>query len=193
MKVLKTNLKDVLVIEPDIYTDERGVFLETYVQKKYTALKIKANFVQDMLSDSNKGVIRGLHFQVKNPQGKLVQCIYGKIFDVVVDINPSSPTYRHFFSVELCSVSMRQVWIPPGYAHGFAVLSDGAMVTYKCTEYYDPSDERGIAWDDDEVNIAWPIKEPIISPKDKKYPSLRQFWMGKNCDDTNLSSAKLWM
>lgn len=167
MKVNKTKLKDCLIIQPEIFDDERGFFLETYHKKRYEQLAgIKFSFVQDNHSRSSRGVLRGLHFQKKKPQGKLVRVTKGKVFDVAVDIRKKSITYGKWQAVILSEDNKTQFWIPPGFAHGFCVLSDYADFEYKCTDFYDPLDEGCICWNDSSINIAWPIKNPIISKKD---------------------------
>lgn len=169
MNVLKTSLNDCLVIEPEVFGDERGFFYETFQAKKYSELAgINMNFVQDNHSRSSKGVLRGLHFQKQNPQGKLVRVVKGEVFDVAVDLRKSSSTYKKWTSVILSEENKKQFWVPPGFAHGFLVQSEYADFTYKCTEYYDPSDEGCIIWDDKELNISWPIENPILSNKDAK-------------------------
>lgn len=175
MKFITCELPGVVVIEPDVHRDPRGFFLETYHFEKYRANGVPDTFVQDNHSLSSRGTLRGLHFQVKNPQGKLVRVVEGVIWDVAVDIRPESPTFRQWFPVELSSSNFKQIYIPPGYAHGFCVLSETAQVEYKCTAVYDPSDERGIAYDDAELAIAWPIAEPLLSRRDSNNPTLAAF------------------
>jgi dTDP-4-dehydrorhamnose 3,5-epimerase len=167
MKIIETDLKGALIIEPDVYPDDRGFFFESYSIKKYSANGFDINFVQDNISKSVKGTIRGLHYQVGEfAQGKLCQVISGKVFDVAVDIRFGSPTFGKFFGVELSGENHRQFWLPPGFAHGFSVLSDEAIFMYKCTNYYSKKDERAILFNDAEIGIDWKVDTPIISPKD---------------------------
>lgn len=168
----ETILAGVIIIKPKTFFDDRGYFREQYHKHNYTQIGINADFVQDNFSRSSRGVIRGLHYQKRFPQGKLVSCLSGKILDVAVDIDPMSPTFRESVTVELTSVNGWQLWIPPGYAHGFSVLSDFADVSYKCTGFYDPSDEAGISWCDQGLAIDWIVEKPILSDKDAKLPSL---------------------
>lgn len=167
MKITPTSLPEVLLIEPDIYRDERGFFLETYHAEKYKAAGITTPFVQTNFSGSVKGVIRGLHMQVKRPQGKLVQVVHGEIFDVAVDARRGSPRFGQWTSVVLKGGTFVQCWIPPGFLHGFAVLSDTAHVQYLCTELYSASDEVGVKWNDPKLEIGWPIARPVLSKRDR--------------------------
>jgi dTDP-4-dehydrorhamnose 3,5-epimerase len=167
MKVEKTNLDGVLVIKPETFEDNRGFFLESFNEDKYAKEGIEYNFVQDNHSRSSKGVLRGLHFQKTKPQGKLVRVIRGMVYDVAVDIRLDSPTYGQWESVILSEENKTQFWIPPGFAHGFLVLSEIADFVYKCTDYYEPSDEHSLLWNDPDLNISWPIEEPKLSRKDK--------------------------
>ena len=167
MRVEKTNLDGVLVIKPEIFEDERGFFLESFNEDKYAKEGIEYNFVQDNHSRSSKGVLRGLHFQKTKPQGKLIRVVRGMVYDVAVDIRIDSPTYGQWESVILSEENKTQFWIPPGFAHGFLVLSDIADFEYKCTDYYEPSDERSLLWNDPDLNISWPIEDPKLSQKDK--------------------------
>ena len=167
MKVIKTKLRECLLLEPQVFSDERGFFLETFQQKKYSELAgINLNFVQDNFSRSSKGVLRGLHYQKKKPQGKLVRVVNGLVYDVAVDIRKNSKTFGQWVGVYLSDENKRQFWIPPGFAHGFVVLSDTADFEYKCTEYYDPSDEGSILWNDPNLKISWPVEKPKLSDKD---------------------------
>jgi dTDP-4-dehydrorhamnose 3,5-epimerase len=166
MKVIETHLEGVLIIEPDVFGDHRGFFLESYQKKRYQQAGINFDFVQDNHSRSSHGVLRGLHFQIKKPQGKLVSCTRGVVFDVAVDINPKSPTCGQYIGIELSEENHKQLWIPPGFAHGFCVISDFADFHYKCTDYYDPDDEGGLIWNDPDIAIDWPIIQPKLSPKD---------------------------
>ena len=174
MKISSTSLAGVKIIQPNVYKDQRGFFLESYKESEFLKNNINYNFVQDNRSRSTKKVLRGLHFQIKRPQGKLVSCTYGEIFDVVADINPRSHTYGQYLAVILSGENNKQLFIPPGYAHGFCVLSNKADIFYKCTEYYDPNDEGGVRWDDPLFNIEWPYDDPILSKKDKGYIFLRK-------------------
>ncbi|MCD6149216.1 dTDP-4-dehydrorhamnose 3,5-epimerase [bacterium] len=169
MKVIKTKIEGLLIIEPQVFGDERGFFLETYNQEKYKEAGIEYDFIQDNLSKSAKGVLRGLHYQV-NPfaQGKLVQVIQGAVLDVAVDIRFGSPTFGQYASVELNEKNKKQFWIPPGFAHGFISLKNDTIFSYKCTGLYNPESERGIAWNDPKLNIDWEIKNPTVSEKDGK-------------------------
>ncbi len=168
-------LPGVIVIEPDVYRDPRGFFLETYHAEKYRANGLPLAFVQDNHSLSAQGTLRGLHLQLRRPQGKLVRAIQGEIWDVAVDIRPESPTFRQWFAVVLSADNFKQLYIPPGYAHGFCVLSEVAQVEYKCTALYDPADERGVAYNDPELAVAWPISDPLLSNRDKANPTLADF------------------
>lgn len=175
MKVIETALNGVLIIEPRVFGDERGFFKETFSVERYRdQAGITLPFVQDNHSRSQQGVLRGMHFQRTRPQGKLVSVTRGAVYDVAVDINPASPTFGAYVGVELSDSNHRQLWIPPGYAHGFCVLSEIADFTYKCTDYYFPQDEGGLAWDCPEVAIAWPIQNPRLSDKDTQYPGLQE-------------------
>lgn len=176
MNIEQTSLKGVIIINHDVYEDQRGFFKETYQKNKFDEIGIKYDFVQDNFSFSNKNVIRGLHFQKLKPQGKLIWCPYGKVLDVVLDINPSSKTFGKHISVELESNIPLSIWVPPGYAHGFSVLSDSAMFCYKCTDFYNPDDEFGVRWNDKDLKIDWGINDPIISSKDDSFPSLKEYY-----------------
>ena len=167
MKVIKTKLKDCLIIKPQTFSDPRGFFLEVFQAQRYSdQVGIKAPFVQDNYSHSLRGVLRGLHFQKNKPQGKLVRVVQGEVFDVAVDIREDSATYGEWEAVILSGENKTQFWIPPGFAHGFLVLSDSADFEYKCTNYYDPSDEETLLWDDPDINIPWPNRHPVLSAKD---------------------------
>ena len=177
MKVFETALPGVRIIEPQVFHDARGDFLESFSARRYAEFAgITQAFVQDNVSRSTRGVLRGLHFQRTRPQGKLIQVIAGTIYDVTVDIDPGSPTFGHHVAVALSADDFRQIWIPPGYAHGFCVTSETAIFQYKCTDYYDPADEAGIAWDCPDLAIPWPTEAPILSDKDQHHPGLRA-WM----------------
>ena len=177
MNVVETSLPGVLIIDPEVFRDKRGFFLESFHKQRYAEVGVPGvdqEFVQDNHSQSNKKVLRGLHFQIKNPQGKLVSVSKGKVFDVVADVAPDSPNYRKWVGVELNEDNHRQLWIPPSYAHGFCVLSDVADFHYKCTALYHSQYENGIRWDDPEIGIEWPISHPILSNKDASLPLLSQ-------------------
>ncbi len=173
MRFLQTSLPGVTVVEPDVYHDARGFFLETYHARTYHAGGITATFVQDNHSQSSYGTLRGLHTQRQHPQGKLVWALEGEIFDVAVDIRRGSATFAQWTSVVLSAKNFRQLYIPPGFAHGFAVLSERAQVLYKCTDFHDPHDEIGLAWNDPDIGIAWPVQAPLLSEKDLAAPFLR--------------------
>ncbi|HBK17665.1 MAG TPA: dTDP-4-dehydrorhamnose 3,5-epimerase [Gammaproteobacteria bacterium] len=174
MKITQTQLPGVSLIQPEIHGDARGFFTETYQSQRYREGGIDATFVQDNLSRSERGVLRGLHFQVEKPQGKLVSCPRGSVFDVAVDVDPSSSTFKQYVAVELNEENHLQMWIPPGYAHGFCVLSEVADFHYKCTEFYQPSLERGVFWNDPDIGIRWPVTSPTLSAKDGALPRLAE-------------------
>jgi dTDP-4-dehydrorhamnose 3,5-epimerase len=179
MKVIETQLLGVRIIEPRLHGDSRGFFVETFQAERYRLdAGIDLPFVQDNHSRSGRGVLRGMHSQRKRPQGKLVRVARGAVFDVAVDIDPRSPTFGKWVGVTLSDENCRQLWVPPGYAHGFVVLSDVADFEYKCTDYYDPSDEVGVMWNDPDVGIVWPLEDPLLSAKDQKLPSLAQLKAG---------------
>ena len=176
-KFTKTSIEGVYIIEPTVFGDERGYFMETYHQAEFKEAGLDLNFVQDNQSKSTKGVIRGLHFQYNNPQGKLVRVIKGEVFDVAVDLRKDSPTYGKWEGVKLSEENKKQFYVPEGFAHGFLVLSDVAEFTYKCTDFYDSEDEGGILWNDPDIGIVWPlndIDEVILSEKDKKWKTLKE-------------------
>jgi len=172
VKVLETKLPGVLIIEPKVFGDHRGFFKETFQVERYKEIGIDLPFVQDNHSRSQKGVLRGLHLQKGRPQGKLVSCSRGAVYDVAVDVNPSSKTFGEYVGLELSEDNHLQLWIPPGYAHGFCVLTDVADFQYKCTDLYFPNDEGGLLWNDPDVNIPWPVESPQLSEKDKLLPTL---------------------
>ena len=174
MNVTETKLAGVLIFEPKVFGDSRGFFKETFQAERYREAGIEYTFVQDNYSRSQKGVLRGLHFQITKPQGKLVSCPKGAVFDVAVDIDPESTTYGQYVGVELTEENHKQLWVPPGYAHGFCVLSEMADFQYKCTDYYDPSDEGGVIWNDPDLAIEWPIAHPSLSSKDALLPTLKE-------------------
>ena len=173
MKVTESKLNGVLIVEPAIYSDNRGIFFECYSKRKYLEQGVKEEFVQDNHSISEKGTLRGLHYQVGGGQAKLVRVTRGRVFDVVVDIRKESPTFGQWVGIELSGENFKQVYIPIGFAHGFCVLSDSAEFLYKCSNYYSPEDERGIIWNDPDIAIDWPIKNPILSEKDQSLPTFR--------------------
>jgi dTDP-4-dehydrorhamnose 3,5-epimerase len=172
MRFVPTEIPEVIVVEPDVHKDPRGFFLETYHVEKYRNGGIARPFVQDNHSRSVVGTLRGLHLQRRRPQGKLVRVIEGEIFDVAVDVRPDSPMFGRWVGVTLTAENFKQVYVPPGFAHGFCVLSPFAQVEYKCTDLYDPSDEIGVSWNDPALNIAWPVTDPILSARDKGHPPL---------------------
>ncbi|NQV23053.1 MAG: dTDP-4-dehydrorhamnose 3,5-epimerase [Rhodopirellula sp.] len=168
MKVTKTRLPDVLVIEPRVFGDSRGFFLETFSTQRYAEVGITGPFVQDNWSHSCRGTLRGLHFQIQQPQGKLVHVMQGEIFDVAVDVRQDSPTFGNWVGITLSAENKRQLWIPPGFAHGFAVISETADFVYKCTDSYAPEHERTLLWNDETIGVEWPLdSEPILSEKDR--------------------------
>lgn len=174
MKISTTKLAGVLLIEPKVFEDKRGFFLESYNKESYREAGIPLEFVQDNHSKSIQNVLRGLHFQVERPQGKLVRATEGVVFDVIADVDPSSPTYGEYIGIELDAQKHNQIYIPPGYAHGFCVLTPSAQFNYKCTDYYNPNDEGGVMWNDPLLDINWPINNPILSDKDKCYQHLTE-------------------
>ncbi len=175
MKVIDTKISGVKLIQPKVFGDERGFFLETYEKNRYQKLlNIALEFVQDNHSRSSKGVLRGLHFQTENPQGKLVRVVRGEVFDVAVDIRLDSPTFGQWEGVILSEENKSQFWIPPGLAHGFVVLSDFADFEYKCTEFYSPIHEKCLLWNDPDLGVNWPLENPLLSAKDKLGMSLKE-------------------
>ncbi len=176
MELIKTPIDGVLLVKPKIFGDTRGYFVETWQKQRYEECGIDLPFVQDNHSKSSKGMLRGLHFQKNHPQGKLVMVSYGEVFDVAVDIRENSPTFGKWYGAILNQENQNQLWIPPGLAHGFVVLSDVAHFHYKCTDYYHPNDEGSIRWNDPELAIDWPIDfEPLLSEKDSKAPWFKDF------------------
>jgi dTDP-4-dehydrorhamnose 3,5-epimerase len=169
---VQTALPGVVIVEPDVFRDARGFFLETFQAARYREGGIAYDFVQDNHSRSVRGTLRGLHAQRRRPQGKLVRAIRGEIFDVAVDIRPRSPTFGKWVAARLSEENFRQMFVPPGFAHGFCVLSEAAEVEYKCTDFYDRADEIGARWDS--AGIEWPFEQPILSPKDAALPSLAE-------------------
>jgi dTDP-4-dehydrorhamnose 3,5-epimerase len=172
LQITKCTLSEVLLVTPRVFGDERGFFLETYSERDFAAAGITTRFVQDNQSRSRRGVLRGLHYQLEHPQGKLVRVTRGKIFDVAVDIRRGSPTFGKWVGVVLDDEKKQALWIPPGFAHGFCVVSDEADVAYKATDFYMPSAEKGIRWNDPLLGIEWPIESPTLSDKDLKYAPL---------------------
>ena len=172
MKVTETPLAGLLIIEPKVFGDDRGFFLETWSRKRYQEMEINVDFVQDNLSFSRRGVLRGLHFQNPQAQGKLVYVLQGEVFDVAVDIRKGSPTFGLWHGVVLSGENKRQFWVPAGFAHGFCVTSESALFCYKCTELYAQPHERSIRWDDPTLAIDWPVTEPQVSEKDRLAPLL---------------------
>ncbi len=172
MKIRTTPIEGLIIIEPDVFADNRGFFTETYQVRKYTEIGIESVFVQDNLSFSSQGTLRGLHSQITRPQAKLVHVISGEIFDVAVDLRIGSPTFGKWEGVTLSGENHLQLFIPEGFAHGFCVLSENAYFAYKCSDFYAPEDEGGIVWSDPEIAIQWPVDSPNISEKDKRLPYL---------------------
>ncbi len=180
IKLRESSLPGVVIIEPVIFNDPRGFFMETYHKKKYAEGGVDCVFVQDNYSYSEKGTLRGLHYQLRNPQAKLVQVITGEVYDVVVDIRRGSPTFGRWDGILLSSKNKRQLFIPEGFAHGFCVLSETADFLYKCTDFYASGDDYGVLWSDPSIGIDWPIEKPMLSEKDAKNPPL------KDITNTNL-------
>jgi dTDP-4-dehydrorhamnose 3,5-epimerase len=178
IKAQKTAIEDLIIIEPTIFKDERGYFIESFQKDAFREVGIKDEFVQDNESKSKKGVLRGLHFQTSNPQGKLVRVIFGEVFDVAVDLRKSSSTYGKWEGIRLSGENKKMFFIPPGFAHGFLVLSEEAVFTYKCTQLYDPHSDSGICYNDEKLNINWPISEVneiVLSEKDKRQITFDEF------------------
>jgi dTDP-4-dehydrorhamnose 3,5-epimerase len=174
MQIKQTDFAGLLVIEPDCFRDERGFFLEAFQSSRYRAAGIRDEFVQDNHSRSAKGVMRGLHFQVKRPQAQIVTVIRGRIFDVAVDLRAGSATFSQWYGIELSDDGPRQLYMAAGFAHGFCVLSEFADLHYKVSRLYDHADEGGLVWNDRDVGIRWPIEKPIVSPRDAAYPKLHE-------------------
>jgi len=175
-EIRKTGLQGLVTIEPTVYGDNRGFFMETWNRRDFEQIGLSCDFVQDNLSSSKKGVLRGLHFQKNHPQGKLVHVLVGEVFDVAVDIRKESPSFGKWFGTVLSSEKKNVIYVPEGFAHGFLVLSETAMFSYKCTRYYDMVDEGGIIWSDKDIGVEWPVEdvsEIILSEKDKLYPMLK--------------------
>ena len=182
MDILQTPLCGVMLIKPKVWRDDRGYFVETWQQERYTQAGISLPFVQDNHSRSCYGTLRGLHFQKQFPQGKLVSVSLGSVFDVAVDIRKGSPTFGQWYGVKLTHEKQWQLWIAPGFAHGFAVTSKIAHFHYKCTEFYHPEDEYCILWKDLTLNIQWPVATPLLSPKDQSAPCWETFCTSLNCE-----------
>ncbi len=182
MNIVPTAIPDVLLITPRVFQDERGFFMETFHARKLATAGLDVNFVQDNHSGSRDGVLRGLHFQLHHPQGKLVRAVAGTVFDVAVDLRHGSETFGKWVGVTLSADSKSQLWIPPGFAHGFYVLSQWAEITYKVTDFYCPEDERTLLWNDPDLRVAWPIpdgRRPLVSPKDAQGKRLRELFLSE--------------
>lgn len=176
MNLIPTDLPGVLLIEPKVFGDARGYFFESWHRQRYAEHGLDVDFVQDNLSLSRRGILRGLHFQNPQPQGKLVQVLQGEVFDVAVDIRLGSPTFGRWAGVTLSADHPRQFYVPEGFAHGFCVLSETALFSYKCTDYYQPQHEHSLRWDDPDLGISWPTPAPQLSAKDRDARSLRELW-----------------
>jgi dTDP-4-dehydrorhamnose 3,5-epimerase len=177
MNIIHTHLPEILILEPQVFGDERGFFMETYNARKLAAFGITANFVQDNQSRSRQGTLRGLHYQIHQPQGKLIRATLGEIFDVAVDMRRHSPTFGQWVGVSLSAENKRQIWIPPGFAHGFYAVSEQIDLQYKATDFYAPEWERTLLWNDPQLNIDWPLipgRPPLLSPKDLQGKNLDQ-------------------
>ena len=172
MKLIPTALPEVFIIEPRVFGDERGYFFESWHSARHEAAGLPSAYVQDNLSYSEKGVIRGLHFQNPHAQGKLLSVLRGEVFDVAVDVRRGSPRFAQWAGARLSAENKHQLYVPPGFAHGFCVVSDCAIVQYKCTEYYQPQAEQSLRWDDPRIGIDWPVETPILSEKDRRAPTL---------------------
>jgi dTDP-4-dehydrorhamnose 3,5-epimerase len=179
LKVEPTALPGVLLVQARVFADDRGSFWESWRAERYAAAGIPGPFVQDNVSVSTRGVLRGLHFQDPRPQGKLVCALEGAVWDVAADLRPQSPHFKRWFGIELRGGDGRQLWIPPGFAHGFCVLSARAVFAYKCTDAYVPEADGGVRWDDPDLAVAWPLRDPILSPKDAALPTLAQWLAGR--------------
>jgi dTDP-4-dehydrorhamnose 3,5-epimerase len=174
VRVVQTAIPGVVVVEPDVHVDGRGFFLETYHAERYLQHGIRGPFVQDNHSRSAARTLRGLHLQLARPQGKLIRAIEGEIFDVAVDVRRGSPTFGRWVGVTLTAENFKQCYVPPGFAHGFCVVSPTAQVEYKCTDLYDPASEIGVAWNDPALGITWPVVQPLLSPRDSRHPTLAE-------------------
>jgi dTDP-4-dehydrorhamnose 3,5-epimerase len=176
IRITKTPLEGLLIVDMDYFRDERGFFIESWHKRNFAEAGLAAEFVQDSHSRSGARVLRGLHYQdMRAPMAKLVRCTVGRIMDVAVDLRASSPTFGKWFSIELSAENQRQIFVPVGFAHGFASLSDICEMQYKQTEFYAPSSEGGIAWNDPDLGIEWPYRDPVLSPKDRQQPSLKDY------------------
>ena len=173
MKFIKTEIEGLIIIEPKVFGDDRGYFFESFKSTLFRDNKIPNTFLQDNEVRSKRGVLRGLHYQLRKPQGKLVRVIYGSILDVAVDIRRGSPTFGHYVSVKLTDKNKKILYVPPGFAHGYLVMSNDSIIVYKCTNEYNQRDEYGIRWDDGDINIKWQIQDPIISKRDENLPLLK--------------------
>jgi dTDP-4-dehydrorhamnose 3,5-epimerase len=173
MKIIKLDLEGAMIIEPDVFTDDRGYFMETYQRNRYSKKGIDVIFVQDNLAFSTQGTLRGLHFQHPHSQAKLVKVVQGEVLDIIVDVRCGSPSFGCWSRILLSEKNHRQLFVPEGFAHGYCVLSDVAMFIYKCSDFYMPECEKGILWSDPDIGIDWPIKRPILSKKDGQYPLLK--------------------
>lgn len=186
MKIEPTAIPEVLLVEPDVHRDARGFFLETFQERRYAEGGIRERFVQDNHSRSGRGTLRGLHAQIEPAQGKLVRATAGEIFDVAVDLRRGAPTFGRWAGHRLSGENFRQLWIPPGFAHGFCVLSETADVEYKCTAFYTPAGEISVAWNDPAIGIDWPLREPVLSERDRAAPRLAEIeerlpaWKGRS-------------
>jgi len=174
MNVIQTDLPGAVIIEPRVFGDQRGFFMETWQQDRYAEVGLPERFVQDNISFSRHGILRGLHYQNPQGQGKLVYVLQGEVYDVAVDIRPGSPHFGRAVGVTLSAENKRQFYVPPGFAHGFCVTSDAALFVYKCTEFYNPALEGSVRWDDPQIGIDWPVREPLLSDKDKVAPLLSE-------------------
>lgn len=174
MEIIATEIPEVLLFKPTVHRDERGFFLETYRDEHLRKRGLDISFVQDNLSKSQKGTVRGLHYQIKQPQDKLIMVMQGAILDVAVDVRKESDTYGRYTAVELTAENKHQLYIPKGFAHGFSVLSGDALVYYKCSDYYNPQGERGLRWNDPDLDIDWKVANPIVSEKDQQQPLLKE-------------------
>jgi dTDP-4-dehydrorhamnose 3,5-epimerase len=178
MNIIETAIQGVLIIEPKVIGDKRGFFMEAWNRRTYAQAGLDIDFVQDNISVSGRGVLRGLHFQNPGGQGKLVQVLRGEVFDVAVDIRPESPAFGQWVSCRLSEANHRQFFVPAGLAHGFCVMSETAIFSYKCTEFYNPACEGGILWNDPDLNIDWPLETPVLSEKDGRLPRLKDIPVG---------------
>lgn len=174
MRVVETHIAGLLLIEPDVFRDERGLFMELFHERRYAEIGVPGPFVQDNYSRSVMNTLRGLHYQFPHAQGKLVTVVEGSVYDVAVDVRRGSPTFGTWYAVELSAENRRQLYVPPGCAHGFCVTSDTAGFFYKCTDFYSPKDERGILWCDPALGIPWPVASPLLSPKDRGFKPLAE-------------------